>query len=534
MGHDSGVTAVDPRPGPDGGAPVLPSSDDPVVAAAVTAVGGPPGRHARLTGRRLWTPVRVIVVLTLLTCTFGFLQKAPCRTHAWADAYQYTRACYTDVYALYFAEGLGDGKRPYLDHPVEYPVVMGAAMQVAAELVSGLPPDQRPKRFYDVTWALLTACAVVVAVTTVRLAGRRPWDAALFALSPVLLLHATTNWDLIAMALAGLGLLAWARRRPAAAGALLGLATAAKLYPLLFLVPLALLCLRARKVRPFVVTAVATVLTSLAVTLPVYLASPYFADVKGQQTVVASRPLDRLGSEGLRALSPHVEVTLPDGTAVRGVNAVYRFVDLNQLRGADWDSLWFVLQTARGGVALDQNLQPGEPPNRLNDAVAALFLLALAGIAVLVWKAPRRPRLPQLLFLTMVAFLLTNKVFSPQYSIWLLPLAVLARPRWRPFLAWQATEVAVLLTRFYFFVGNDKPGQGIDVSWFLGAVVLRDLALVGFAALVVRDILRPEHDVVRADGTDDPAGGVLVDPPARRSARRSAPQSARRSATATS
>jgi uncharacterized membrane protein len=516
MGHDSGVTAVDPGPAPDAAALVLPSADDPVVAGAVSAVGGPPGRHARLTGRRLWTPVRVIVVLTLLTCTLGFLQKAPCRTHAWADEYQYTRACYTDVYALYFAEGLNDGKRPYLDHPVEYPVVMGVAMEAAAKLVRVFPADERPKRFYDVTWALLTACAVVVAVTTARLAGRRQWDAAMFALAPVLLLHGTTNWDLIAMALAGLGLVAWARRRPVASGALLGLATAAKLYPVLFLVPLAVLCLRARKIRPFVVTAVATVLMILVISLPVYVASPYFADVKGQQTVVATRPLDRLGSEGLRALSPHVDVRLPDGTTVHGVNAVYRFFDLNQLRGADWDSLWFALQTARGGTPLDQNLEPGQAPKRLNEGVAALFLLALAGIAVLAWKAPRRPRLPPLLFLTMVAFLLTNKVFSPQYSIWLLPLAVLARPRWRPFLAWQATEVLVLFSRFYFFVGNDKPGQGLPVSWFLGAVILRDLALLGFAGLVVSDILRPEHDVVRADGTDDPAGGPLVDPLPRR------------------
>jgi hypothetical protein len=33
--------------------------------------------------------------------------------------------------------------------------------------------------------------------------------------------------------------------------------------------------------------------------------------------------------------------------------------------------------------------------------------------------------------------------------------------------------------------------------------------LVGYAALVVRDVLQPERDVVRRDGVDDPAGGVL-------------------------
>ncbi len=47
---------------------------DPVVAGAVQAVGGPPGRHARLDGSRFWTPVRWLVLLTLLTSLAGFWQ----------------------------------------------------------------------------------------------------------------------------------------------------------------------------------------------------------------------------------------------------------------------------------------------------------------------------------------------------------------------------------------------------------------------------------------------------------------------------
>ena len=110
----------------------------------------------------------------------------------------------------------------------------------------------------------------------------------------------------------------------------------------------------------------------------------------------------------------------------------------------------------------------------------------------------------------MLAFLLTNKVWSPQFSLWLVPLAALALPRWRPLLAWHAAEALVLLSRFYFFVGSDPAGHdGIGDAWFTGAVLLRDAALIGIAALVVRDVLRPEHDVVRASGEDDPAGGVL-------------------------
>ena len=540
---------------------VLPSYDDPVVAGAVEAVGGPPGAHARLGAARFWTPIRVLLALTVLTCALGWAQKAPCRDGSnWVHEYQYTRACYSDVVALYSAEGLSAGKRPYLDQPVEYPVVIGAVMELAALGADGLTsvfPDRPTSRaagelsrartpqqaqaaraarssaqanaggrhFYDVTWLLLTVCALVVTVTTARLAARRVWDAALFALAPTLVLHLTTNWDLVATALAAVGLLLWARSRPVLAGILLGLATATKLYPVLFLAPMLMLCLRAGRVRAWGACAGALVFTAVAVTGPVYLISPTFVERSGVQAQLAGSPLSRLSTEGFGALAPHRTVG-----AETGVNAVYRFFELNTLRGADWDSLtlqathlhtdhpaapWEYVGNAWAGLFTDDGLAAGQAPTHLNTAVAVSFLLVLGALGLLALRAPRRPRLPQLLFLTMVGFLLTNKVDSPQYVLWLLPLAVLARPRWRPLLAWQAAEGLVLLTRFAMFVGNDKPGQGLDISWFFAAVLLRDGLLLLYAGLVVRDILRPELDVVRADGSDDPAGGVLDGAPDR-------------------
>ncbi len=540
---------------------VLPSSEDPVVAGAVEAVGGPPGVHARLGAARFWTPIRVLLAMTIVTCALGWAQKAPCRDGSnWVHEYQYTRACYSDVVALYSAEGLSDGKRPYLDQPVEYPVVIGAVMELAALGADGLTsvfPDRPTNRaadelsgartpqeaqaartarssaeanaggrhFYDVTWLLLTVCALVVTVTTARLAGRRVWDAALFALAPTLVLHLTTNWDLVAAGLAGVGLLLWSRSRPMLAGILLGLATATKLYPVLFLVPLLMLCLRAGRVRAWGACAGALVLTAVAVTGPVYLVSPMFLDRAGAQSQLAGSPLSRLSTEGLGALAPHRTVGVQTG-----VNAVYRFFELNTLRGADWDSLalqvshlhtdhpgpaWEYVGNAWAGLFTDNGLAAGQAPTHLNTAIAVSFLLVLGALGLLTLRASRRPRLPQLLFLTMVGFLLTNKVDSPQYVLWLLPLAVLARPRWRPFLAWQAAEGLVLLTRFALFVGNDKSSQGLGISWFFAAVLLRDALLLLYAGLVVRDILRPDLDVVRVDGSDDPAGGVLDGAPDR-------------------
>ena len=162
----------------------------------------------------------------------------------------------------------------------------------------------------------------------------------------------------------------------------------------------------------------------------------------------------------------------------------------------------------------------------LNAVSAVLFAVCCLAIAVLVVRARRRPRFAAIAFLVVVAFLLTNKVWSPQYSLWLVPLAVLAYPRWRPLLAWMVLDALVWAPRMYYYLGTDA--KGLPAPWFYGSVLVRDLAVLVLAALVVRSVLRPEHDLIRTPrdpsfsrGLDDPDGGVLDDAPddARRLAR---------------
>ncbi|HET7311204.1 MAG TPA: glycosyltransferase 87 family protein [Mycobacteriales bacterium] len=487
-----------------------PSRHDPVVRGASTLVGGPRGTHATGRASRWWTPLRILLAVTLLTSVVGFLAKSPCRTNPWSGEYQYTRTCYTDVFALYYSEGLvGDGHSriavPYLDHPVEYPPIIGGLMWVAAEVANvvhphdprtaakGVPVDHRSLVFFDVTALLLTAFALLATWAVARLAGReRIWDAAMFALAPGLFLHAFTNWDLAAVAFAMAGLWAWSRRSPVVAGALLGLGIATKLYPLLLLLALLLLCFRSRRLREWLSCAATAVVTTVLCYLPAIVLSAHTSP---------------------RLRSTVFQFPTQSGCPTHYLAGWRWFWTVNTTRPADWDSLWFQLQHLQGHP-LDQ-AQCGAAPVWLNFWVAIATVTVMGAVSLLVLAAPRRPRVAQVAFLLVAGFLLVNKVFSPQYVLWLIPLAVLARPRWRAFLAWQVTEVAVLVSRFDYFVGNDHPGQGAPIEAYFTAVLLRDLALAVLMGLVVHDMLRPAADVVRATGRDDPAGGVLEDAPDR-------------------
>src|SRR5439155_4808830 len=112
------ATATEDRPDR-----VIPTWTDPVAVQASEAIGGPWGRHA-VTGRALfWTPLRVCLLFTSLVLSLAWLKQAPCADGNWVGHVQYTHFCYSDTVPLFTAHGLDRGLVPYLDSPVEYPVL---------------------------------------------------------------------------------------------------------------------------------------------------------------------------------------------------------------------------------------------------------------------------------------------------------------------------------------------------------------------------------------------------------------------------
>ena len=185
------------------------------------------------------------------------MQKDWCRDHAWSAPGVYTHACYSDIPPLYYGRGLAAGDVPYIGQAARPAgrvpgadrhgdVAVGQAGPVVGRRRASAPSGTSTSTRSGSRWPPGSQSRA-----TALLAGRRPWDAAMFAVAPTLALAATINWDLYAVALLSLGMLAWAREKPAAAGVLIGLAAATKFYPLFLLGPLLVLCLRAGRMREY-------------------------------------------------------------------------------------------------------------------------------------------------------------------------------------------------------------------------------------------------------------------------------------------
>ncbi len=337
---------------------------------------------------------------------------------------QYLQWCYSDIPPLFFAERLHEGAVPYLDHAVEYPPLTGLWMWLAAL------PSTTVAAFFGWTSALLVASGGVVGGLLARTVGLR--RALVFAAAPTLLVSGAVNWDLPSVALATAGLVAHRRGRDGWAGVWLGLGTAAKLWPVLLLPAVVLAAGVQRTPRAGARAALGAVGAWAAINLPVAIAAP---------------------------------------------DSWLRFVELNRERPADWDSLWRIVPQWLGSGEV------GVPTLNLAAGVVTVVGIVVLLVLAVRWDPPQRWHL---VALPVVAwFLLAGKVWSPQFSLWLLPLLALATPPVWGLVAFAVADVAVTLTRFPYlgtFVGLEDGGAAwpFEVAVAVRAVVVAVIAVWGW------------------------------------------------------
>lgn len=475
-----------------------PTRSDPLLRALSDRFGGPAGQRIRPSGSRepgsqdavahrrsavTW----VLIALTLAGVLLSLLHMGHCRAEGWGGVAVYHHGCYSDVAALYSGRELDSTPwAPFRgDMWFEYPVLTGLLASLAAvvtQAIAGLfptgpTPEQTPLLnywgeresllYWDVSFVMTAAAWVVLVLAVMKAAGRRPWDAAIVAIAPPIVLTAGINWDMWPAAALALAILAHLRGRHLTAGVLIGVGTAFKIYPLFML-------------GAVFVLAVRTVLGR----------DTGRAHGPGQgHTARAEVGLPEFLRTLLGAVGAWLVVNVP--AMLISFQAWGQFYEFSDERGAGNSSLWHVWSILAGdwGWAVPD-------AQFISTWSFLLFLFACVGVLALGLAAPRRPRMVQLLLLIVAAFILVNKVYSPQFVIWLLPLLALAAPRWRDVLIWSVVEVLhfwAIWMHLAARVGEYESQHVMGEAVFVLAVVAHMAVTLYVMAVVVRDILRPQY-----------------------------------------
>ena len=343
-----------------------------------------------------------VLAVCALALAGAWLLKAQC-LEPWQEYHQYSSLCYNDIQPLWTVRGIADRMFPYINGAlvdgelqngaIEYPVLTGVFMWASGAA------SNSSNEYLVHSSLLLAPFGLVIALWLARLRGAR---ALMWAAAPAVVLYAFHNWDLLVVAAATLGVWFWAQERRRAAALCFGIGAALKLYPLLFLIPLVL-----------------------------------HPATEGDR-----REAGKLLGIGIGSLAA---INLP--FAVFNFEGWFATYEFHRLRGPNFDNIWALRDL--GPLTL-----PALEPAALNVVTfvltAAFFVVAL----VAGWRAFRRtgawPYL-DLCAALLCAFLLWNKVHSPQYTLWLLPFFVLVPVPVGWWIAYSIVDVAVYVGVFRFF-----------------------------------------------------------------------------------
>ena len=341
----------------------------------------------------------------------SFFKFSHCEKRDWQSPDNYIHACYTDIAPLYTERGLDRDIWAFAsgDQSVEYPVLMGVVMYLTA-----LPLND-VHDYYFLNIFLLA----LLFIFSVFIAQRINVYGFYYALAPAVIGSLFINWDLWAIPTMLLSIYWFDRKKYDYSAIALGISVATKFFPVLLLIPIAVIFLRNGRV-PIRYFAIFTG-TWLAINLP-------------------------------------VAITTPTGW--------WHFYKFNMERGPDWGSIWNALQIF-GFTSGNTN-----------------FLSLLGTLAILSWVLvylfglKSTPLLAEISFIVFASALILGKVYSPQYVLWLVALAVIAiktKETLVMFWIWQVAELAYHVAIWQYLATLSEAHFGLSQS-FYGAISLIRLA----------------------------------------------------------
>ena len=373
---------------------------------------------------RLSFLTKAVIALALFAALLSFVKFDHCYNSNWSGVGVDVHECYSDLPALFEARGLIDHHWPYSSatNSVEYPPLTGLVMWGTALIT---PAGYNSDKYYFLINIFLLAALFIG--TAILLSKINPSKWYLLPVLPAVIASLYINWDMWAVISAVAAIYWFDRKRYELSAISLSVSIATKFFPIVLLIPITIIFLHQRKL---------------------WVAAKYILQTSFLWVLI----------------NAPFAISTPTGW--------WRFFQLNSSRPADLGSLWQALSIF--------NINP----HGINFYWVALFLVGSAFISLRLLRRRLPPTLAQSAFIYVALFTALNKVYSPQYVLWLAPLGVLALVNQRDraaFWLWQGAEAIYHFAIWEYLATYGGSKFSLPARWYAGAIFLRIFTSLYFA-----------------------------------------------------
>lgn len=369
----------------------------------------------------------------------GLFVKSACAPYGWGSSVEtFTNLCYSDVGPLYFGRGLAENLIPYFEvanqsRHVEYPVLTGFQMWIANSL-NQLTGQSSVGLFVYITW--LTNLALMAFAVMVFAKLRKPNSESTWwmVFAPATFFVLAINWDALPVLAVVCAFYFWQREKSIASGLMIAIGTAAKLFPAFLLPAFILDALRKRNFLSALLVTASSGIFWVLINLPIYL------------------------------------------NANRGW---WEFYDFSKTRGIDFGSIYLAAR----------NLFNLSISTSLANSIG-LAAVVIAGIFSLINY--RKLNAAEIFLILLGTFLLFNKVYSPQYWLWLTPVIAMAvQARWQ-WIIWNISQLIyfVGIWRYLLFLQDQTAPGGIDQQLYSFTLLIHWLTTVWVIFTVMKKAIK--------------------------------------------
>jgi len=375
---------------------------------------------------------RALLALTILAALLSFTKFSHCEGTNWATPDQYIHACYSDLPSLFGERGMVDNKWPYASDTNAVEYPVLTGLVMYA--TSFLAHSSIS--YFNFNAFLLALLFIGLIFIVYRI---KPEFTYLLPVAPAMVASLYINWDLWAIITMMLAIYWFDRKQYTYSSLALAVSISTKFMPVFLLLPILFILWRSNQIRELVKYALTTIAIWLAINLPFALTTP---------------------------------------------TGWWRFYKLNMEREADWGSLWLAFSQLGLGLA------------NLNYLAILLLLIGLTSFVIFLFELKNTPTLASVAFIVLAIVMIASKVYSPQYVLWLTPLAVIAltnKKDLHAFWIWQIAETLYHVAIWQHLALFTGAAFGLQQGGYATITLIRIAATIYLAWVLIKRALEARN-----------------------------------------